>query len=418
MRTLKKTVFLSALAVFLLFQAWASPSKDSKQTGSKEISGTLEFWSVFTGADSENMQRIVDSYNAANPAFKVNHRAMADTDLYLKLPLAVQSGQDIPDIAINHVERIKGIQATGILMDIGPYLASAGIKAENYNAALWNISNLQNGHYAIPLDSTAYMLFVNMDLYNKYGGGALDDGYLTFDEIKAAGATAKRDGILALSNFSWYRTFASIYGLLGGNFSTDDKTPDYNDANARKALSLLKELHDLGYTPKEGESGRDLFLGGKVIFCPDGTWILNAANQSGVNYKVVDSPVFEKGQMGHWASSHNFVIPKDSKRSEERIIAALKFMDYFGNNSYEWAKGGQIPAHNSIQSNAEFNKLPHAFVAKQPASAFKVFTYQYYGNVTDSLGSVVPEIIFGRLSIDDGLNKSVREVKDRIAAGN
>ena len=42
--------------------------------------GTIEFWTVFTGADGTSMQAMVDAYNATEPDYTVNHRAMEAND--------------------------------------------------------------------------------------------------------------------------------------------------------------------------------------------------------------------------------------------------------------------------------------------------------------------------------------------------
>ena len=65
--------------------------------------GTIEFWTVFTGADGTSMHAMIDAYNATDPDYTVNHRAMEANDLYLKMTLAIQSGEDVPDVCINHV---------------------------------------------------------------------------------------------------------------------------------------------------------------------------------------------------------------------------------------------------------------------------------------------------------------------------
>ena len=72
--------------------------------------GTLEFWTMLTGADGVSMTAIVEAFNATNPDFTVVHRPMEAADLYINFPLAVQSQEGVPDIALNHVERIPVFQ--------------------------------------------------------------------------------------------------------------------------------------------------------------------------------------------------------------------------------------------------------------------------------------------------------------------
>src|SRR5699024_10996808 len=121
--------------------------------------GTIEFWTVFTGADGSSMQAMVDAYNATDPDYTVNHRSIEANDLYLKLPLAIQSGEDVPDVAINHVERVPLFQEMGLLEDYSRVLAESNIKRENYNPKAWTMTEIDGGHYGIPLDVHSFCLY-------------------------------------------------------------------------------------------------------------------------------------------------------------------------------------------------------------------------------------------------------------------
>jgi multiple sugar transport system substrate-binding protein len=378
--------------------------------------GSIEFWTVFTGADGTSMQAIVDAYNATNPDYTVNHRAIEANDLYLKMPLAVQSGEDVPDVAINHVERIPLFQENGFLEDYNTLLADSNIKAENYNPKAWQMTEINGGHYGIPLDVHSFVLYVNMDLYEKYGNGALDDGVLTWDEIKASGEACKADNIVTIG-MSWHRVkFLAAYAQLGGTLSTDGNTPDFNNDKALQVLNNWTDLNTAGYIQKDGDAPWEMFLGGNMLYCPEGIWMYNNIKEAGLNAKMYDYPVFDANVKGNWTSSHQFVIPKNDKRDAERTKAVLDFIDYVGNNSLEWAKAGQVPAHVAIKEVAEFKEMPQAFVADE-SDELKIYNYKYYGYAVESLDKVLPEILFGRMTAEDGLKQAVQETKDRIEMG-
>lgn len=52
------------------------------------------------------MQKIVDEYNATNPAYTVEHLMVEQGDLYAKLPMAINTDQGVPDLVIQHVDRM------------------------------------------------------------------------------------------------------------------------------------------------------------------------------------------------------------------------------------------------------------------------------------------------------------------------
>jgi len=67
---------------------------------------TITFWSVFTGGDGTAMQKIIDAYNATNPEYTVEHIMTEQGELYTKLPLVVNSQSGVPDLCIQHVDRL------------------------------------------------------------------------------------------------------------------------------------------------------------------------------------------------------------------------------------------------------------------------------------------------------------------------
>ena len=99
----KSLVFVLALALLLTaVSAFAEPLQ-------------IEYWSVFTGGDGATMQQMVDAFNASQNEIFVNHTPMTADDLYQKIPLAVQTGSDVPDVCIVHIERIPNFVANDML---------------------------------------------------------------------------------------------------------------------------------------------------------------------------------------------------------------------------------------------------------------------------------------------------------------
>lgn len=378
--------------------------------------GTLEYWTVFTGADGSSMQAMVDAYNATEPDYTVNHRPIEANDLYQKLPITINSGQDVPDVSIVHVERIPSFVENGFLTNYNDILANSAIKPENYNPKAWSMTELDGGHYGIPLDVHSYILYVNMDLYEKYGKGELDDDILTWDEVMATDGAVVNDEIIPIG-MGWLRVkFLAAYAQLGGTLSSNGEDPDFNNETALKVLEQWKKLTDANLTHKEGDQPWELFLGGKVMYMPEGIWMLNDVKKAELNYKMLNYPVFDAGAKGNWTSSHNFVIPKNDKREEEKTAAVLDFIDFMGNNSLEWAKAGQVPAHVSIKQVEEFQEMPQRFLADQD-DELKIYNYKYYGYAVEALDKVLGDIFFGKITPQEGLDKAVQETKDRIAVG-
>ena len=58
------------------------------------------------------------------------------------------------------------------------------------------------------------------------------------------------------------------------------------------------KLREEGYTHKEGDDPWQLFLAGKMLFCPEGIWMYNDVKEAGLNARMYDYPVFDGGGKG------------------------------------------------------------------------------------------------------------------------
>ena len=145
----------------------------------------IDYWSVFTGGDGATMQGMVDAFNASQDEVHVNHTPMTADDLYQKIPMTVQTGSGVPDVAVVHIERIPNFVTNEMLYayDMDLINDAAGIVAENYNQAAWTASDIDGEHYGIPLDVHSYVTYINKDFLTVWEGepyqyGALVQSFL------------------------------------------------------------------------------------------------------------------------------------------------------------------------------------------------------------------------------------------------
>jgi multiple sugar transport system substrate-binding protein len=380
----------------------------------------IEYWSVFTGADGATMQAMVDAFNASQTEVKVNHTPMTADDLYQKVPLAVQTGSGVPDVTIVHIERIPMFVKQEMIYPIDTLMAN-GIKQENYIPSAWDRSTIDGAHYGVPLDVHAYVTYYNKTLFKQYDlNSFVEDGYLTFDEVRALGDKAKAGGFTGtILGLDWQRAqILSYYAQLNGKLTEDGINPTFNNADMAKVYQTLKDLHDGGYTNKKGDDNLQAFHSGQLLVWPEGIWMKAGVVDAGIDYGMIASVCFSPETAKNWTSSHNFVQFADESRTEEEDIAVAKFVNYMGENSLTWARdGGQVPAHISINNVPEFKDLAQAFLA-DPARGNELFIYYYlyWGLFDTAISRNGWEPVFGTMSIEDALNQAQQEVIDGIAA--
>ena len=392
----------------------ASQTQTQTQSSSAaESEKTIEFWSVFTGGDGEAMQEIVDAYNATNPEYKVVHRMMAQEDLYQNLPLAVQAGTDVPDLAINHVDRLQLNKENDIYLPMDEYIAANGkITADKYNAAAWNPGEIDGKRYAVPLDVHGYLTYYNKDLVDKYYPGALDDNVITFDEIAQFAPAAAADGVYSYA-YTWGRNeFQEWYAQLGGKASEDGTEPSLNNDKAKKVLTDWKAAVDNGWCTQDGDDPTNLFGQGQLVFLPEGTWMIGTLNSMDVNYGATYAITYDAAKPISWASSHQFVMPK-KEQTPEKGAAIMDFLAFFQDNSLPWAQVGQCPAVNALTENDEFKSMPQAFFLSDPSLTY-ISEYKYYGYMVGALDAFVGEVVFGKMDVDEALSTYNQQISDNI----
>lgn len=395
---------------------------NGETSGTKKSSSSskedLVFWNVFTGADGENMARMVDAYNKTNPKLKVKNTPIEANDMYTKLPTTVSSKKNVPDVTIVHAERLPLFVENKMLMPIDKYITANGkIKAENYNPTGWKIGELGGARYSIPLDVHSFVTYYNKDLMAKYGPGVMDDGVITFDEIKKIGEASTKDGIYA-TGITWMRVkFLAWYAQLGGTLSEDGNKPSFNNDKAEKVLTTVKDLIDTKVANQDGEDPGQLFRSGKMVIWPEGIWMMNSLKDiKNLNWGMTHLIAFDPAKKVNWSSSHQFVMFNNPNMDDERAAAVMDFINWIGDNSLEWAKAGQLPASLKLKDDPEFSKMPQSFLMKEPESQ-KIFDYKYYGYAAEALDKIVLDTVFGKMDIKAGLKQAVKETEDRIAAG-
>jgi multiple sugar transport system substrate-binding protein len=70
-------------------------------------------------------------------------------------------------------------------------------------------------------------------------------------------------------------------------------------------------------------------------------------------------PYLFHGKRVSLVDGHNWVMPKNAKRTAAQHEAALRFLKYFAANDFQWARTGHFPAYRAIIESSEWQQLPH-----------------------------------------------------------
>ena len=387
---------------------------------------TIEFWTVFTGDDGATLQGLINQFNEEHAGtIKVNHTAIAAADLYTKLPLAVQTGEGIPDLMIGHVERLPKLAGDGVLTDV-EYLLENGVDAANYPANVLERTNIDGYQYGIPWDFNAGVCYVNLDLLAKYGmESVLDDQYVTFDEVKAVGEAIKTagesDSVKAVNYYGGLNGYLPRYEELGGVLVDAEGNLTIDPVIWGQMIAGMRELYTLGYSVAQEDDANAAFIGGKLVFYEAGTWT-NATLQlmEGLNYTAVAMPCYSPETALCRSGSHTWMQPDNEDRTEETDKAVAAFVDWMGAHSLAWAtEAGQVPLYKAVTEMPEFQALPQTFLAEAFMSEhIHVYTYYYWALLDSAISHVGKTAIYDDSDVNIPGATIQAEVDDAIAASN
>lgn len=379
----------------------------------------IVFWNFFTGPDGDNMSVLVDGFNDTDPEFKVKNITMDAGDLYEKIPTVVNSGEGIPDLTIVDIARVPTFQDQGLLEELDPLIESKeGLSGDNYKTSVWETGEFDNKQYAIPLDMGVIQLVYNKELLEKYAPNVLDDNVLTIDEIKEIIPKAKKDGVVTIPvAFFSYEQALSLTLQQGAEIFLDETTPNIDSKEFQHAIQTLKDIVDAGGASDDGEDNLQLFQSGEAIFLPDGVWDANALNSiDDLEWGVANTIAYNSNEFYNYSNSNQFVMLKNEERTEEKEEVIADFLDYVRENALEWARSGQVPASSAADDIEEYKNMKQYFhvSTEEQEQALKFRSYTYGGYADDAITQVLNDMLYEKISIEEGLKQAQKQTEDNI----
>lgn len=351
-----------------------TPDDNDDQPGGKI---SLRYWNSLTGADGVVMRQLVQQFNNAHEGeIEVIETFTNEIDYYTNLNLLVPMGRG-PDVAIMHSYLVQSYANSQILVSLDDYLAvsDVDISSVDYIADVFNSLYFEDALYGVPLDIHAVGFYYNKDLLNKYD---LDVPTNRAEMLAAAHIVQTGERSEGKSNFhalpmstTWPSEWIFTAALYQNNGLEIDENgdPAYNTPEgiaAMRAVADIIHVERLSQVNLSVDQDLFLFQTGQALYHIQGSWMLNAIKESGINFGVFPvSRMFTNLEEGDFinhvpARSHTFVVTKPSGTpSDARKAAMMTFIKYIGDHSYVWAAAGQIPASNIARASVEYQALDY-----------------------------------------------------------
>lgn len=334
---------------------------------------TLAFWNGWTGADGDYAKQMVSQFNKANPKVHVQMNVYQWTDLFQKLPAAVQSGNG-PDVGVVHIDDIPTQAAQQVIVPIDQIATSLKLNKSQFAPAVWNDGIYKGKRYGIPIDVHDLGLFYSKTLFEKAGldpqkPPTNESEYMqVLDKLKGKGI---QGSWVSPFQFTGGLMFQSLLWQYGGDLYNSDVSKATWDSDAGvKALTWMVNLVKQGYSPRNVGQDADFtaLKNAKNALNWQGIWQVNGVTAlKSTSIGLAALPKIGP-QGGVWGDSHQFVLPRNGSNDQNKQAAARYFIHWFTQREAQWAESAKVPADRSVQQSAAFQKLTELkpFAAEVP----------------------------------------------------
>ncbi|MCM3203025.1 ABC transporter substrate-binding protein [Paenibacillus illinoisensis] len=370
------------LSVSMVLSACSGNSGGADDDAASEGKVSLSFWTLFDGGDGANMQALVDEFNKTHPDIEVKNTKLAWGEYYTKLVTAVGNGNG-PDIGISHSSRLPNLIDQGVVTELDTPAADAGVDWNSYNQNLLSAVTVDDQHYAVPIDTHAFIMFYNKKLLKEAGLLGEDgkpvleqsaDGFVSFLKTLKEKLPAKVTPFaLSNNNDDPFRLWWSLYSQLGGNdvISDDLKSAAIDKEKGIQAADYIQKLYTEGYIKKNDPDFYKNFQSGTAAMTMTGVWTTGTwESTKDFEFGAMPIPKFYD-QEATWGDSHTIILPLTQDEDEAKRKAAMIFADWVADNGQVWAKAGHIPSKPSVLEKQEFKDMPYRSDYSEVASVVK-----------------------------------------------
>lgn len=321
----------------------SNASTNDGNSGDDQEVVTLKFWTWHPSADL--YQPVIDKFEETHPGIKVDLTVMESQDFQTKMPLALNTGEELDVVGVQTGAMPSQIQSDLLsLEDLVSQVRPDWETVISENSIAQTRSQA-DGLKFLPMASIGSMvMYYNKDILDEIGMSAPQ----TYEELKAISDKLRetKSDIIPVSvggkdawildEVAW--TLAGQQSDIYNQWRYEDKsldTPEYT-----QALEGLQKMFDDGIISKDDvmdldyTSSRNVFTSGQAAFFIQGTWEANLLLESfrqenQVNIKDVGLIPIPSIEADGQPSIRAFIdlglgIPANSEHPEE----AMQLIDY------------------------------------------------------------------------------------------
>jgi raffinose/stachyose/melibiose transport system substrate-binding protein len=398
--------FLAILSILLINILLISCTSDKPQ-GSESAKGnklpiidkTITLMTSWGGVDSKagTLKEIIAKFENENPTIKISNQSIFGDEYLpsLKTKFASGSGPDVfglwPGSDIKHLIKADKVA------DITDIMKQDRTWMDSFIQSSFSHTTYNNRIYGIPFELVFEGLFINRDLFIKYGVKEPTN----YKELKDAITIFKKNGIIPIAynssaegSYIYQNMIASLGGSQGvEEFIVNKKINKYYI----DAMKYMKELYDIGAFPKDAltlnsNERNDLFISKQAAMIVQGSWFISYFDKYDESVAMIPFPSMGESdrKLPTGLGCGTFYISKTALTSPNGVDNSVKFMKYLTSKetvTYFYEKTGLI-CNLNIKLKSAYSAL-----AKQSIGV--------YENTQEKNRSLIPDHVIDRSTWED-----------------
>jgi lactose/L-arabinose transport system substrate-binding protein len=416
----------------------ATEAPTEAPTEAAQLSGKVTLWMWKAAHDALTNSGVLDEFKKIHPDVEVEVVEYNPTDVYQKLPLALQAGTGAPDISLVENSHLAQIVALGGLTDmtewVTPYL-------DKMNAYKWADAELDGKYYAMPWDSGPVVFYYRRDVFEAAGlpsdPESVSEAVATWDDyFNVCQTIMEKTGSACFSN-NKANNYGRLYEMMlwqqGLGYYNAEGQVTVDSPENIATLETMKKFWDANLTSDQLEwtDGWYAELAAETDAKPIATlveagwmgaflkgWI--APGTEG-KWGVALMPAMEAGQVRAANDGGSaFVIPEQSQ-NKEAAWALTEFL--FANVDSQVAifkASDFLPSLEAAYADPVFSE-PDPFFADQPVRPIYVdvvkevpIAYVYgphYPEMNGFVATAIQKVATGQMSAADALKEAADAIR-------
>lgn len=264
----------------------------------------IKFMSSWGGTDTkaQKLQMLLEEFEKENPGVRIINESMSGSEFLFKLKTDFAQGNDPDVFGLWPGSDIKILIKQGKVADLTELLERDKAWTSNFGDDAWSYDEFDGRIYGLPFEIIYEGLFLNRDLFKKYGVKVPE----TYEELKAAVSAFRAVNIIPIACNSTPEgtyLYQNLVMKLGGRGDTEHP---YREGRINRCyidgMKYVKELYDLGAFPKntftiDDKTRDNLFIDKKAAMIVQGSWFIGVGslNAEDTSVDIVPLPVFREG---------------------------------------------------------------------------------------------------------------------------